>query len=279
MSVFASALVAAVLVGALCGMVGTIVVLRQRAFFTVALTHATFPGGVLAAIIGVHLALGALVMGMLLVALMVVIGTIHRQGKEVAAGIVLSFGYALGTFLHALNPQLQTKIDSYLTGTILGMSADSILLIAIMLGITLVAVLLWWQPLLYSTFDQRGFVASGARGWQIETVTLVLIVGTVVVTMPAIGSILAIAMIAAPAAAAKLLVRNVVWLMPTAIVLGVAAAVFGLYASRWWSISAGGSIALSATVIYLFALLGQGMRTSSRRLRTRVAPRSIAVNK
>lgn len=279
MSVFASALVVAVLVGALCGMVGTIVVLRQRAFFTVALTHATFPGGVLAAIIGVHLALGALVMGMLLVALMVVIGTIHRQGKEVAAGIVLSFGYALGTFLHALNPQLQTKIDSYLTGTILGMSADSILLIAIMLGITLVAVLLWWQPLLYSTFDQRGFVASGARGWQIETVTLVLIVGTVVVTMPAIGSILAIAMIAAPAAAAKLLVRNVVWLMPTAIVLGVAAAVFGLYASRWWSISAGGSIALSATAIYLFALLGQGMRTSSRRLRTRVAPRSIAVNK
>lgn len=261
MSLFGTAMCAALLVGALCGIVGTLVVLRERAFFTVALTHATFPGGVAAAILGVHLALGGLVMGMLLVGLMVVIGAIHRQGREVAAGIVLSFGYALGTLLHALNPQLQTKVDSFLTGTILGITAESIVLIAAMLVVALIAVLLWWQPLLYSTFDRRGYVASGASGWRIEALTLTLIVGTVVVTMPAIGSILAIAMIAAPAAASRLLVRNVRALMPLAVVLGMGAAAFGLFASRWWSISAGGAIALSATAVYVGALLIHTLRS------------------
>lgn len=253
MTVFGNAMFAAVLVGALCGIVGTLVVLRRRAFFTVALTHATFPGGVIAAILGVHLALGGFVMGMLLVGLMVLVGKVHRQGNEVAAGIVLSFGYALGTFLHAANPQLQSKVDSFLTGTILGINRESILLIATMLIITVVAMMLWWKPMLFSTFDPRGFVASGYSGWGFEALSLVLIVGTVVVTMPAIGSVLAIAMIAAPAASAKLLVRNVVWLIPTAVVLGILAATGGLWISRWLSISAGGSIALTATLVFVVA--------------------------
>lgn len=265
MSLFGSAVLAALLVGALCGVVGSLVVLRQRAFFTVALTHATFPGGVLAAILGVHMAVGGLVMGAVLVALMVVIGKLHRQGKEVAAGIVLSFGYALGTFLHSMNPGLQTKIDSFLTGTILGIGTDSIVLIAAMLVISVVSVLLWWKPLLFSTFDARGYVASGASGWQIEALTLVLIVGTVVVTMPAIGSILAIALIAAPAAAARLLVRNVMWIIPVAVVLGIGAATVGLFASKWWSLSAGGSIALAATAVYIVAVCLHGLGVGNTR--------------
>lgn len=269
MSLFGNAMFAAVLVGALCGVVGALVVLRQRAFFTVALTHATFPGGVLAAIFGVHMALGGMIMGIALVALMVVIGKLHRQGKEVAAGIVLSFGYALGTFLHSINPGLQTKIDSFLTGTILGIGSDSILLIAIMLGVSVIAVLLWWQPLLFSTFDARGYVASGAVGWRVEALTLALIVGTVVVTMPAIGSILAIALIAAPAAAARLLVRNVMWIIPVSVVLGVSAAAAGLLASKWWSLSAGGAIALAATAVYVIAVCLHAMGIG--RVRTQVA--------
>lgn len=254
MTIFASALVTGTLVGLLCGIVGSLVVLRQRAFFTVALTHATFPGGVLAAILGVHIVLGAFVMGLVLVGFMLLLGRIRRQGRQVAAGIVLSFGYALGVFMHSLVPGLQSRVDSFLTGSIIGIPTSSILFIAGMLVVAIVAVTACWKDLLFSTFDREGFVASGGSESRVEALTLVLIVGTVVTTMPAIGSILAIAMIAAPAAAAKLLVRRIEWMIPVASLLGAGSAVLGLYASQWFSIAAGGSMALAATLVFLIAL-------------------------
>ncbi|KAB1645161.1 metal ABC transporter permease [Gulosibacter chungangensis] len=260
MTVFGTALVAGILVGALAGLVGSIVVLRQRAFFTVALTHATFPGGVAAALLGLNIVFGAAVMGLLLVALMIALGRIRRQGRQVAAGIVLSFGYALGTFLHSLNPQLQTKVDSFLTGQILGISATNIAIIAGMLVVALAVIAVAWKEMLFSTFDPAGFEAAGFRESRMELLTLLLITGTVVATMPAIGSILAIAMIAAPAAAARLVTTRIQWLVPLAMVLGVIAAVAGLYASRWFNIAAGGSMALAATAIFALALLWSRMR-------------------
>lgn len=260
MTLFANALLAGVLVGLLSGLVGTLVVLRRRAFFTVALTHATFPGGVVAAVLGVNIVIGAAGMGVLLVALMLALGRIRRQGAQVAAGIVLSFGYALGMLLHTLNPQLPTKVESYLTGSILGLSGTNLALIAGMLVVALAVLALFWKPLLFSSFDRPGFVAAGYREGRAEVISLLLITATVVVTMPAIGSILAIAMIAAPAAAARALTSNVAWMLPLACLLGAGAAVAGLYASLWFDLAAGGAIALAAAAVFILATLARAVR-------------------
>ncbi|MDJ1371746.1 metal ABC transporter permease [Gulosibacter molinativorax] len=268
MTVFTTALITGILVGALAGLVGTIVVLRQRAFFTVALTHATFPGGVAAALLGVNIVFGAAVFGLGLVALMLALGRIRRQGRQVAAGIVLSFGYALGTFLHSMNPQLQTRVDSFLTGQILGISPENVGIIAGMLVIAIVTVGMFWKEILFSTFDRVGFEAAGYRESRMEVLTLVLIAGTVVATMPAIGSILAIAMIAAPAAAARLVTQRIQVMVPLAMGLGVVSAVLGLFISRWFDIAAGGSMALTATAIFLLAMAWSGMRKWFRRSRS-----------
>ena len=260
MSLFSSALIAGVLVGVLSGLIGTIVVLRQRAFFTVALTHATFPGGVVAALLGVNIVLGAGVMGVLLIGLMLMLSRIPRQGRQVAAGIVLSFGYALGVFLHSLNQQLPTKVESYLTGTILAITPTNLWIIAVTLAVTIAVLLVAWKQLLFSTFDRPGYLAAGFRESRMELLSLLLITAAVAAMMPAIGSILAIAMIAAPAAAARLLTRNVAWMLPLASVLGVASAVLGLFLSRWWGIAAGGSMALTATAIFALALAWHWVR-------------------
>lgn len=267
MTVFTTALLAGLLVGLLSGLVGTIVVLRERAFFTVALTHATFPGGVAAALLGLNVVVGAGVMGLALVGLMLALGRIRRQGQQVAAGIVLSFGYALGIFLHSLNPQLPVKVESYLTGTILAMSPTNITIIAVTLAGTVLVLLMFWKQLLFSTFDRAGFEAAGHREWRAEILTLLFITAAVVATMPAIGSILAIAMIAAPAAAARLVTERITVLVPLACALGATAAIAGLYASRMFNLAAGGSMALAATVIFIVAL-------AISRLRRRVTRRA-----
>lgn len=267
MSYFATALVSGVLIGVLCGLVGVLVVLRRRAFFTVALTHATFPGGVLAAIVGVNIVLGAGIFSIALVALMVWLSRIRRQGAQVAAGVVLSLGYALGMLLLSLNPQLPVKVDSFLAGNILAIPTENVVIIGVTLVIVAVVYLGVGKELLFSTFDRRGFIASGHRESTADIVSLGLITLTVVAVMPAIGSILAIALIAAPAAAARLLTRHVGWMLVISCALGPVAAIAGLLASRYLDFAAGGAIAIAATAVFLLALAWRSVRDQRYRAR------------
>lgn len=260
MDYFSTALLTGALIGVLSGLIGVLVILRRRAFFTVALTHATYPGGVLAAILGVNVVLGAGAFSILLVALMVGLSRIRRQGQYVAAGIVLSLGYALGTLLTSMNPQVPIKVESFLAGNILAIPTENVAIIAAVLAIVIVVYLGVGKELLYSTFDRRGFRASGFNETAADIAALGLITLTVVAVMPAIGSILAIAMIAAPAAAARMLTHHIGRMLGLASALGAASAVGGLFVSRYLGLAAGGSIAITATVVFLLVLAATTLR-------------------
>lgn len=247
------AMIEAVVLGLLSGLVGTIVILRKRSFFTVALTHATFPGGVVAAILGVSVLAGAAVFSVVLVLLMTLISKVKRQGSQVASGVILTGGFALGMLLQSLNPSLPVQVDSFLVGSILTVSTADIMAAG---GVVLAAVAVYvvaGKELFFSSFDPWGYQAAGYREQVIDAISLVLIAATVVVAMPAVGSILAIALIAGPAAAAAMLVRDVRLIVPLACVFGVVSGVLGLEASRAWSIAAGGAITLTAALIYVVA--------------------------
>lgn len=264
MDYFGQALLAGAVVGALCGLVGVLVLLRRRVFYTMALTHATFPGGVAAAMLGVNVVLGAGAMGVALVALMAWLSTIRRQGRQVAAGVILSLGYALGMLLYSLAPAMPVKVDAFLTGSILAIPPENLLALELLLGVVVLVYLAIGKELLFSTFDRRGFQAAGYSEPLLDAVVLALITATVVVAMPAIGSILAIAMIAAPAAAAQLLTRRVLPMLGLAVGLGIAAAMLGLLASRHLGLAAGGAMALAAALLFLLALGWSRLRPARR---------------
>ena len=260
MGYFERALVAAVVIGALCGLVGTVVVLRRRAFFTQALTHATFPGAVAAALLGVNVLLGSAVAALALVGIMTLLGRVGRQGSQVASGIVLTSGFALGAILQSVNPSLPIEVDSFLVGSILTVTVGNIALAAGVLVVVTLAVVFAGKEILFSTFDRAGFRAAGYREWTVELLTLGLITATVVTAMPAVGSILAIALIAAPAAAARLLVRTSTQLFLLAPVLGAASGVIGVLLSRALAVSAGAAIALTAAALFGCALAASGAK-------------------
>ena len=259
MDYFSLALLTGALVGLLSGLVGVLVLLRQRAFYTVALTHATFPGGVFAAVVGLNIVVGASIFSLLLVALMAALSRVPRQGRQVAAGIIRSFGYALGMLFASLNRGQSVRVDSYLTGSILAMNPTNVWLLGSALALVAAVYALFGKELLFSSFDARGFRAAGFREGTWDLVARALITLTVVVAMPAIGSILAIAMIAAPAAAARLLTKRIGWMLTLSCVFGVTAAVVGLQVSRSLSFAAGGSMALTAVAIFVVALLAKGI--------------------
>jgi zinc/manganese transport system permease protein len=260
MGYFEKALLAAVVIGALSGLVGTLVLLRQRTFFAQALTHATFPGAVAAALLGVSIPLGAAVASAVIVGIMTLLGRVRRQGSQVTSGIMLTAGFALGVLLQALNPSLPVHVESYLVGSILTVTDGDVLLAAGALTVAVLAAVFLGKEILFSTFDRTGFRAAGYREWPIELLTLVLITATVVTAMPAVGAILAIALIAAPAAAARLLVRTAGRMTLLAPVIGAGSGVIGVLLSRALDVAAGPAIALTAAAVFLIALGLHGLR-------------------
>jgi len=257
---FGQALLAAVVIGALCGLVGTLVVLRRRTFFAQALTHATFPGAVGAAILGLSIPLGAAVASVAIVGIMTLIGKVRRQGNQVASGILLTAGFALGVLLQALNPSLPVHVDSYLVGSILTVTTGDIALAGGVLIVALLVVVFLGKEILFSTFDANGYRAAGYREWPIELLSLALITATVVTAMPAVGAILAIALIAAPAAAARLVAPTATHIFLIAPVLGAASGVSGVLLSRTFDVAAGPAIALTAAAFFVLALGVRSLR-------------------
>ncbi|ASD23717.1 ABC transporter [Cryobacterium sp. LW097] len=260
MGYFEKALLAAAVIGALSGLVGTLVLLRRRTFFAQALTHATFPGAVAAALLGVSIPLGAAVASAVIVAVMTLLGRVRRQGSQVASGIMLTAGFALGVLLQALNPSLPVHVESYLVGSILTVTDGDVLLAASVLTAAVLAAILFGKEILFSTFDRTGFRAAGYREWPIELLTLVLIAATVVTAMPAVGAILAIALIAAPAAAARLLMRTAPGIVLLAPLIGAGSGVVGVLLSRILDVAAGPAIALTAAACFLLALGARSLR-------------------
>lgn len=254
MGYFERALLAAVVIGAGAGFVGALVVLRRRTFFAQALTHATYPGAVAAAALGVSVPLGAAVASVVIVAIMAGIARIRRQGAQVAAGVVLTGGFAAGALLQAAIPGLPVQPEAFLVGSILTVTDADIALAAVVAVVAVLAVAAFGTRIVFSTFDPAGFRAAGFREWPVELLVLALIAASVVSSLPAVGAILAIALIAAPAAAARLVTTSYRGVLFAAPLIGAASGVVGVLASRAVAIAAGPSIALAATACFLIAL-------------------------
>ncbi|GLI27314.1 zinc ABC transporter permease [Agromyces rhizosphaerae] len=265
MSYFERALVAAIVIGAVCGLVGSLVVLRRRVFFAQALTHGTFPGAVAAAALGVAVPIGAAVASVVLVGVMLLVSRVRSQGAQVAAGIVLTGGFALGAMLQAVLPDLPIRAESFLIGSILTVTEADLLVSGGVLLVAVVVFAAFGKEFVFSTFDPGGYRAAGYRGWPMETLVLALIAAAVVSSLPAVGAILAIALIAAPAAAARLLMPTVGWIVATAPLIGAASGVVGLLISRELGVAAGPAIALVACGFFLVALAARGIRRRSPR--------------
>ena len=258
-----------VLVGALAGLIGVQVVLRRLSFFTMALTHATFPGVVAAAIIGVDIYLGGVVAGA--VVALGVAALSRRQGQNAAAatGVMLSGGFALGAGLVATQPGFSRDLTSFLVGSILTVSPRDLVTTAAVLLVVTVVLLACARPLQYTGFDRAGAQAAGFATGVWDVVLLLTIQVVVVTIVPAVGTILALALIVAPAAAARLWSSRLGVITALAVTFGIASGLGGLYASSRWNVAAGASITLTATAILALSTV---LSTVVSRLAVRVVP-------
>lgn len=251
-----------ILVGALAGLIGVQVMLRRLSFFTMALTHATFPGVVAASIIGVNIFLGGVVAGAVIALGVAALSRRRGQNAAAAIGVMLSGGFALGAGLVATQNGFSRDLSSFLVGSVLTVSPQDLVTTAVALVVVAAVLLACARPLQYTGFDRTGAQAAGFATGVWDIVLLLTIQVVVVTIVPAVGTILALALIVAPAAAARLWSTRLSIITALAVAFGVVSGLGGLYASSRWNIAAGASITLTATaVLALSTVLSRVVRT------------------
>ncbi len=264
------ALIEVVIVGAVAGFLGTYVVTRGMAFVGDAITHAVFPGIVIAFLANVSLVIGAAGFGVLTAMAISSLSLTRRIREDTAIGVVFAAFFALGVVLISTTEGYTRDLTNILFGDILAVTNGDIYLSIVVGGIALALGIGLRRALVLASFDREMAQSLGLPVFWLDTVLLLLITMTIVISLRAVGNILVLAMFVTPAATARLLVDDVGRMMPLGAALGAAAGVVGLYISWHTDLAAGGMIVLTATGFFIAALLFS-------LLRSRLLPRPDAV--
>lgn len=246
------------LIGALGGLVGAFAYLDRRIFFAESVTHGTFPGAVLGVVIAAAIGLGhsgrstALYIGAFLgtiplVALMRALAKIPGISSQGAAGIVLTAGFAAGYFLATWFKPLPLAVNSFLTGSVITVSPADVVWAAAILVLTTVTVSVGYRHLLAHCFDPSA-PAAASHTARNEHIILTIILAAVTVAIPAVGTVLSIALVAAPAASLAPIVSSSRAFLIGSPLLGAFLGLAGLAIAVPARLSAGGTIALLCAV-------------------------------
>jgi manganese/iron transport system permease protein len=259
---FRLALIEAVLGGAVAGAVGVHVLLRRLPFFVVAMSHATFPGVVFGSLLGVSLFVGGAVVGIAVALLIVALGSIRQIDDSSAIGIVLAGCFAVGVVVLSAQPGASRDLSAYLVGSIVTVSRADLVTTAAVGAVLLGVLAAFHKELVLGAFDPGGLTALGYRAGALDILVLVVVTMALVVCVPAVGTLLAVALLTIPALAARQWTDRVGPMAAVAAALGAASGVLGLCLSAVLDVAAGGAIALTATGLFA---LSAGLRRASGR--------------
>ena len=261
---FRNGLVIATLAGALCGLIGVFVVLRGMSYIGHGLSHAVFGGAALAAVLDLNYFVGAGFWGVLSG---VMIGRVSRKriiGADAAIGVITTASFALGLALQARFGQAKRSIDAVLFGNVLGVFTRDIVAVAVVGVVSVVAVIVLYRRLLFSTFDPEVAGVSGVSVPAMEGVLMLLLSATILVTVRVVGVLLISALLVLPATSARLVTNSfgrMLWLSP---VFGAVFGCVGMYASWYADVPSGAVIILAGTLAFVGLYSAAGVRRRAR---------------
>ena len=257
---FVRAIVASALVGVACAVIGSFVVLKGMSFIGDAVSHAAFPGIVIAYMLGLPIILGGAVASIVTA---LGIGALTRRSglrSDSIIGVLFAGMFALGVALFSSIPNYVGDLFHFLFGDVLGISVSDLLALSLLVLILLVVVRVLWKELLFAAFVPLGAGAAGLPVRRLDDLLLILIAVTIVISLQAVGIVLVVAMITTPAATAQMLVQRFGKMISTAALIGVVSAVAGLYLSYAFDLASGAAIVLVETALFLLVLLVTSLR-------------------
>jgi manganese/iron transport system permease protein len=247
------AIAISILIGILCPIVGSYLIVQRMALLGDVIAHCVLPGLSISFFLGIDILIGAFGSGILGSFMIAWIRSQSRIKVDSAMALTFSSFFALGVMLISV---LKTKLDldSFLFGDILGVTLTDIQRTLVITVLILVAIRLFYKELLFYTFDPTG---AQAMGLPVNVIYLgfMAITLTIIASMQAVGVILVIALLIGPALTAYLMVKELHHMMGLGALIGVFVSLSGVYLSYYHNLPSGPAIVLVSSALFLLVLL------------------------
>ena len=249
---------AATIAGALCGLVGTFVVLRRMSYIGHGLSHSILGGAVVSSLLSFSFLAGAAIWGVLSTALINAIARRRSVGADAAIGVVTTASFALGVALITRYRSFSRDFEGILFGDALAVRPSDLLVLTVALAAAAAVIVSLYRPLLFTTFDPEVAEVSGVRTARIDLVFSVLLAVTVIATIRVLGVTLVAAALVIPAACARMLSSSFNRVLIVSTVLGATCGFVGFNLSYHLDISAGSAIVLVSAAAFALAFAASG---------------------
>jgi len=248
---FRRGLLAAVIVGALCGYIGVYVVLRRMSYIGHGLSHAIFGGAVLSYISHTNFYLGAGIWALFAGALIHAISRRRWVGADAAIGVVTTTSFAIGVAIVSTYRSFTRNIEAALFGNILGIAPQDLWTMAVISLIVFIALFIIRRQLLFATFDPEVAHAYGISTGRIDLIFVLLLATTVLASTQIMGVTLIAAAMVVPPVIARYLTKRFSTLLVLSPTIGAACGAAGMFLSFYFDISSAATIVLTAAAIFL----------------------------
>jgi ABC-type Mn2+/Zn2+ transport system permease subunit len=268
-------LLAVLLIGAICGVVGSYVVTRGMAFLGDALAHTILPGVAVSFMSTGGSSQAVLVGGIFAgIASAVIISALSRSShisEDTAIGIVFAGALALGIGIISASRVYATDFAHLFMGNVLAISNDDLGLMAVVALVVLIGIVLFYKEFLVISFDPALAETLRLPFRRLDTLLLILLALTVVIALQAVGIALVAGLIVIPSATARYFVKRLHHLMLLGAVIGAVGGVLGVYIAWHLRIAPSAMIVCTLTVFFALAFLFAPRQGYVWRLRQRTA--------
>ncbi|WP_334341866.1 metal ABC transporter permease [Companilactobacillus sp. HBUAS56275] len=249
-----SALLTAIMVGIMSGIVGSFIILRGMSLMGDAISHAVLPGVAVAYMFGFNILIGASLFGILAAILIGFVASRSKIKTDTSIGVVFSAFYALGFILISM-AESSTNLHHILFGNILAVSDSDIMTTAVVLGIVILFVVIFYKELLVTSFDETYARTYGLKVQIIHYALMLVLTLVTVSALQTVGIILVVAMLITPAATAFLWTDKLSWMLVLSAILGVISSTVGLYFSYTFNWASGPAIVIVAAILFAISFI------------------------
>lgn len=257
------AVIAAVLVSVVSGVIGSLVVVNRMVFLTGGIAHAAYGGIGLAIFFGLPMFLSTSLVAAAAALIMAHYTLYRREQRDLFVGVIWAVGMAAGIILVDLTPGYTADLMSYLFGSILAVERGDLYYMGGLVLVTLMVLLLRYRQILAVSYDSEYASLQGINVRLYFTLILILCALSVVIAMKIVGLIMVIAMLTIPVFIAEKLAASLLQMMGYAVGFALMFSLGGLWLSYSYDLSSGASIILVASLFMLLFLLAMrllGMR-------------------
>ncbi|HEY8800455.1 MAG TPA: metal ABC transporter permease [Candidatus Limnocylindrales bacterium] len=270
---FRQGVIASLLVGALCGMLGVYIVLRRMSYIGHGLSHSVFGGAVIAYVASLNFYVGAGLWGFFSALLINATARRRRIGADAAIGIITTASFAVGVALISKTRSFTRNFEAALFGNILGVTPlDLVVVAAVTIGVA-AFILLFYKRLLFMTFDPEVAAIQGVEVGLTDSLFALAMAASIVASINVVGVTLIAATLVIPSSTARLLTDSFGRMLVLSTVFGAVAGLVGMYLSYWLDVSSGATIVLLEAAVFLAVFAA----TTATRRRTGWADQRIPV--